>query len=307
MLRFPFLLRRPAADPHALLREVRRLDLSVRGPVDTLLSGSYRSSFRGQGLEFHQVREYVPGDDVRAIDWNVTARLGAPFLKTYVEERELHLLLVVDASASLFDLPGRPGKWDTVLRLCAVLASAADRNRDRAGLLLFTDRVEFLRPPRRGRGGALRLLRDLLAFRPQGKRTRFEPALRVATRILKRRGVVVLVSDFTEPVPLEPARGLARRHDLTAVCVRHPLEDAPPVAARLRVHDPETGRSGAWRPGGRAPREAAAFREAQLKVLTDRGADRLDLVAGEDLRAPLRRFFQRRLDRAPARSGVGRR
>jgi len=286
------------SDPLSVINEVRRLEIVTRGPVDTLLKGSYKSTFRGRGLEFHQVREYTPEDDVRTIDWNVTARLSSPYVKTFVEERELQMVLAVDLSASLWQGKGPMSKRETALRLCAVLAFAALQHQDRVGLFLFTDRVEYYLPPKRGKSATMRVLTDLIEFKPAGRKTNFKPAFQMLTRVLKRRSILFLVSDFTDPVPLESAGVLARRNDLVTVVVQDPLEKAVKLPVRVAVRDPETGRVGYLTPGsGEALRRANEFRENQLRVLTVKGADRLDLVSGDNVVPPLIRFFRKRIER----------
>ncbi|HET9869078.1 MAG TPA: DUF58 domain-containing protein [bacterium] len=281
-----------------VLKEVHRLEVVTRGAVDTLLRGAYQSNFRGQGLEFQQVREYHPEDDHRAIDWNVTARLNSPFVKTFTEERELQLILAVDLSASLWVGTGPVSKRETALRLSALLAFAAVQHQDRVGLLLFTDRVERYLPPRRGRTGAFRVLRELVGFKPQGRGTDFAPAFRLLNAALKRRSVVVLASDFTVALPPSEAGVLARRHDLVAAVLEDPLEKGFRLPARVAVRDPETGRVGVLRPGSvREAREADRFRESQLKLLVRQGADQLFLQAGQNVAPALMRFFRRRLER----------
>jgi len=291
-------MKNKASAPLYLISEAKRLEIVTRGAVDTLLQGSYRSTFRGRGLEFHQVREYTPEDDVRSIDWNVTARLNAPFVKQFVEERELHLVLAVDLSASLRVGTGPASKRETVMRLCSALAFAATRQQDRVGLMIFTDQVEYFLPPRKGRGAAMRVLRDLTAFQPEGKRTDFRPALRMLNKALRRRSVVFLVSDFTDPVPMEEVAVLARRHDFVAATVKDPLEELTSVPARLAVLDPESGRTAVLSSSKlSAMKRAAEAREAQLREMTSRGADRFDLTAGEDLLPLLMHFFRRRIER----------
>ncbi|HVM33207.1 MAG TPA: DUF58 domain-containing protein [bacterium] len=285
-------------DSPSILQEVHRLEVVTRGAVETLLRGFYKSSFRGQGLEFDQVREYSPEDDHRAIDWNVTARLSSPFVKTFIEERELQMILAVDLSASLWHGTGPSSKRETALRLCAALAFAAVQHQDRVGLLVFTDRVEYFMPPRRGKAGALRVLRELVGFKPQGRKTDFAPALRVLNSALKRRSVVLLVSDFTDPLPPAAAGVLARRHDLVAAVLEDPIERQLPVAARLAVRDPEGGGVGFLSPASQeARRRAALFRDGQLRLLTGQGADKLEIEAGQNVVPVLMRFFRRRLER----------
>jgi uncharacterized protein (DUF58 family) len=285
-------------DTLSLLQEVHRLEIVTRGAVETLLRGFYKSSFRGRGLEFDQVREYSPEDDHRSIDWNVTARLNSPYVKTFVEERELQMILAVDLSASLWVGTGTASKRETALRLCAALAFAAVRHQDRVGLLIFTDRVEYFIPPRRGKTGALRVLRELVGFKPIGRKTDFAPALRILNSVLKRRSVVILISDFTDPIPPAAAGVLAQRHDVVAAVLEDPLEKDFKIPARVAVRDPETGKVGFLSPRSpAAAREAKRFREQQLRFLTSKGADRLEIEAGQNVVAPLMGFFRKRLER----------
>ncbi len=286
------------SDPLSVINEVRRLEIVTRGPVDTLLKGFYKSTFRGRGLEFHQVREYTPEDDVRTIDWNVTARLNAPFIKTFVEERELQIVLAVDLSASLWHGKGPMSKRETALRLCAVLAFAALQHQDRVGLFLFTDRVEYYLPPKRGKSAIMRVLTELINFKPVGRKTDYKPAFQMLTKVLKRRSILFLVSDFTQALPMESASVLARRNDLVTVVVQDPLEKDLKLPARVAVRDPETGRVGYLTPGsGQILKKAHEFRESQLRALTAKGADRLDLQAGDNVVTPLMRFFKKRIER----------
>ena len=289
-------------DPLSILKEVRRLEIATRGAVDTLLKGSYKSTFRGRGLEFHQVREYTPEDDFRSIDWNVTARLNAPFVKTFVEERELQIVLAVDLSASLWYGTGPTSKRETLLKLCAVLAFAAVQHQDRVGLCIFTDRVEYFLPPRRGKAPAMRAIRELIGFKPQSKRTNYRPAFQMLSKILKRRSVLFVVSDFTEAIPMESASVLAQRNDLVAAVIRDPMEQKLMPSVRLRVLDPETGRVGYLSPkSAEAFQKAEQFRESQLKLLTAKGADRMDLQAGENVVTGLMKFFRKRIERMARR------
>ncbi len=286
------------SDPLSILKEVRRLEIVTRGAVDTLLKGSYKSTFRGRGLEFNQVREYTPEDDFRTIDWNVTARLNAPFVKTYIEERELQVVLAIDLSASLWQGTGPLSKRETALRLCAVLAFAAVQHQDRVGLLVFTDRVEYYIPPKRGKSAIMGALRDLVAFKPVGKKTNYKPAFQMLTKVLKRRSVLMVISDFTEAIPMEAASVLARRHDLMAAVVKDPLELGFQLPARLAVHDPETGRVGYLSPGSKDVfQRADRFRENQLRALISKGADILDLTAGQNVIPLLVQFFRKRQER----------
>jgi uncharacterized protein (DUF58 family) len=289
-------------DPLTILNEVRRLEVVTRGAVDTLLKGSYKSTFRGRGLEFHQVREYTPEDDVRTIDWNVTARLNSPFVKTFVEERELQMVLALDLSASLWHGTGPMSKRETALRLCAVLAFAAVQHQDRVGLMAFTDRVEYYVPPKRGKSAVLGALKSLIQLKPVGKKTDYRPAFRMLTKVLRRRSALMVISDFTDPLPADLAGVLARRHDVMAAVMMDPLEQGFRAPARLAVRDPETGRVGYLSAGSnKAIEKANALREEQLRIWTNRGADRLNLTAGHNVVPPLIGFFRKRHERMARR------
>lgn len=229
-----------------LLRQVRRIELRTRGLVNSRFSGEYHSVFKGQGIEFADVREYLPGDDVRTIDWNVTARLGAPYVKRYVEERELTVMLVADGSGSLQWGTRRQLKAELTAEAAATLAMAAVRNNDRVGLLVATDEVELFVPARKGRRHTLRLVRDLLAFQPRSRATDLAAGLDYAVRVAPARSIVFLFSDFRLGEGWEPfARrltGATARHDVVAVRLTDPADGVLPELGMLRVRDPETGR-----------------------------------------------------------------
>ena len=234
---------RPASAgvPPEILRQVKLLELRTRGLVNSLFTGEYRSVFKGQGMEFAEVREYQPGDEVRSIDWNVTARMGKPFVKRYIEERELTVMLAVDLSGSeRFGTRAR-FKSELASELAAVLAMSAIRNNDRVGAVLFTDRIEHVVPPRKGRRHALRLMRDLLVFEPVGKGTDLAAALEYAGKMLKHKAVIFVVSDFQADNLEQPLKLLAQRHDVVAVTVDDPSEQDLPDIGQARFVDPETG------------------------------------------------------------------
>ena len=234
---------RPASAgvPPEILRQVKLLELRTRGLVNSLFTGEYRSVFKGQGMEFSEVREYQPGDEVRSIDWNVTARMGKPFVKRYIEERELTVMLAVDLSGSeRFGTRAR-FKSELASELAAVLAMSAIRNNDRVGAVLFTDRIEHFVPPRKGRRHALRLMRDLLVFEPEGKGTDLTGALEYTGRMLKHKAIIFVVSDFQAEDLEQPLKLLAQRHDVVAVTVDDPSEQELPDIGQVRFVDPETG------------------------------------------------------------------
>ena len=227
--------------PRELLKNVRRIHIHTARLVDNLFAGEYHSVFKGRGIEFHQVREYQPGDEVRTIDWNVTARTGRTFIKEFVEERELTVMLVVDISGSgHFGTAGKL-KSELATELCALLAFSAIRNNDKVGLILFTDRVEKFIPPKKGKRHVLRVIRELLSFEPKHRGTDIAEALKFLSSITKRRSVTFLVSDFLG-AGYERALQIAnRRHDVIAVALTDPRERRLPSLGFLELTDAESG------------------------------------------------------------------
>ena len=224
-----------------VLRQVRRIEMRTRRLVDSTFAGEYRSLFKGQGMEFAEVREYQPGDEVRTIDWNVSARMGRPFVKRYIEERELTIMLVIDVSgSSRFGTRAR-FKHELAIEMAGVLALAAVRHNDRVGMMLFTDRVEHALPARKGRKHALRLIRDLMTTEPVGRGTAISPAVDRLMRLLPHRSVVFLCSDFLTADLEQPLARLAQRHDVIAVTLEDPSERVLPDVGLARMEDPETG------------------------------------------------------------------
>ncbi len=285
--------------PEEVTREVRRLEITTRHLVRDIMAGEYSSAFRGRGVEFAEVREYQPGDDIRTIDWNVTARLGAAYVKRYLEERELTVLFVADLSASSGFGSVRRTKGDLTTEVCAVLALAAARNNDRVGAVFATDRVEHYVAPRKGRRQALRVISDLLGFRPACSGTDLGAALGYLEPMLRRRAVIFLISDFLGSGYQSPLARLARRHDLIAIQVTDPRERALPDVGLVTLWDPE---GGGWRVVDTADaglRErfrsrAAAFDAALERTLMESGADLLRLDTGQSYAEPLLAFFRRR-------------
>lgn len=230
-----------AIAPAEVLRQVRRIEVRTRRLVDSRFAGEYRSLFKGQGMEFAEVREYQPGDEVRAIDWNVSARMGRPFVKQYVEERELTIMLALDLSGSARFGTRARFKHDLAVEMAGVLSLAAVRNNDRVGLLLFSDRVEHALPARKGRKHALRLIRDLLTVQPQGRGTSMAVAVDRLMRLLPHRSVVFLASDFIAEDVEKPLARLTQKHDVIAVTLEDPSERELPDVGPARLEDPETG------------------------------------------------------------------
>jgi uncharacterized protein (DUF58 family) len=227
-----------------LLRKVRRIEIRSRHLVQDLFAGRTRSVFKGRGMEFEEVRPYVPGDEVRDLDWNVTARLGAPYIKRFVEERELTVMLVVDISRSMRFGTSGSEKRELAAELCALLGFAAVRNDDRVGLVLVGSRVEHFVQPARGRSHLLRLLRDVLAITPRAEGTKLGQAARFLARTAHRRSLIFWISDFEDALDPADWRILSRRHELTALVTRDPRDEVLPAVGWVEVEDLETGRRG---------------------------------------------------------------
>lgn len=284
-----------------ILKQVKGIELRTRGLVSALFAGEYRSVFRGQGMEFAEVRAYEPGDDFRSIDWNVSARLASPFVKTYTEERELTLMLVVDQSGST--RVGNPvSKVGLEVEVAAVLALAAAYQNDRVGALLFAEEVEHVVPPRKGRRHALRCIRDLIAFTPESKGTNLGASLTYAGRLLRHRSIVVVLSDFLATDWERPLRRLAAKHEVVAVTVDDPRERALPDAGVLWLEDAESGKLVQVDTTARRTREALARhterrRLERARMITAAGVDQVALVAGQDYAPILRRAFAARARR----------
>lgn len=282
-----------------LLRRVRRVQIVANRQVDQLMAGQYHSVFRGRGMEFDEVREYQPGDDVRAIDWNVTARAGAPFIKRFKEERELTVLFAVDVSASgIFGTTGST-KLNLAVEIAAALMFSALKNNDKVGLLLFCDGPIRYFPARKGKGNVLRLLRELLATRPVSRTTDLRSPLDFLSRILKRKAVVFVLSDFLAELPFRTLATFNRRHDAVAVNIVDPRELELPEMGIVTFEDAETGEVFEVDAGDARVRAAYAAqadeRALDLEESCRRaGVDLLRLSTGEDYRKPLHRFFSLR-------------
>lgn len=291
------------ADATDVVREVRRIDLQARRLMDSPALGSYESVFRGHGIEFSEVRAYEPGDPFQSIDWKVTARMRRPFVKRFVEERELTVLLAVDLSASTRFGTREKLKRRLAAEVAGVLALAAMRSQDRVGLLLFTDRVERYVRPLRGRNRSLRLLYELLAFRPTGRGTDIPLALTTAARLLRVRSLVFVLSDFVSPMPLTRSLlALSRRHDVVAVHLVDPGDYVLPARGLLELEDPETGERRVVDLANAAVRRAldeSGNQEADRLAATFRRChvDRMQLRTDEPYVTELAAFFAARARR----------
>ncbi len=282
-----------------LAKKVRYIQIMTNKAVNDVLAGEYHSVFKGQGMEFDEVREYQPGDEIRTIDWNVTARTGHPYVKRFREERELTLLFLVDLSAS-----GRFGsvknmKSEVATELCALLAFSAIKNNDKVGLVVFTEEVELFIPPAKGTTHVLRLISELLSFEPKKKGTRIRAGLDFAARILNRRSIVFLISDFFDQDYDRTLRILSRRHDLIALSVNDPREYELPDVGLLDLQDAETGATVTIDTGSAAVRKqyAAAGRaraEGLRDSLRSMDIDLIEVGTSHDYLLDLIRFFKRR-------------
>ncbi len=289
----------PASSVNEIIHKVQRIQIVANRAVNDLFSGQYKSVFRGRGMEFDEVRQYQPGDDIRTIDWNVTARTGECFIKRYCEERELTVLLLVDISASGIFGSTDHSKLDLVIELAALLLFSALKNNDRAGLITFSDSVVDFLPPRKGKAHVLRMIRHLVDVQPRARETRIDTALEFLNRVQKRRAVVFLISDFLSDLPRQTLAISNRRHDLTAVTVSDPREETFPDVGFIRLRDAETGE--VVEVDTRHPQVRELFarqnrqRSAALtETLVRLGVDQLPVSTGKDYLLSLRKFFRMR-------------
>ena len=284
-----------------ILKRVRRIELLTRGMVKEMLGGQYHSRFKGQGIEFDDFREYQPGDDVRFIDWNVTARMNDPFVRKYVEERELTVMLCVDVSGSGDYGSQDDSKRERAAEIAAVFAFSAVQNQDKVGLTLFSDQVEQYLPARKGAPHALRVLRDILNNQPKHQGTDLKPALDLALNRIAHRALVILVSDFitTDSSWEKSLRGVAAKHDVVAAQIMDPREIELPNAGRVCLEDPETGEQILVNTSHPAVREQFAARVAERQMALEHlmrrcGVERVAIRTDEDYVPALKAYFRTR-------------
>jgi uncharacterized protein (DUF58 family) len=304
--------------PREILKKIRQIEIRTNRVVTETLAGQYHSVFKGQGMNFDEVREYQPGDDVRAIDWNVTARMNHPFIKKFIEERELTLMLVVDVSGSGLFGSRAQSKRELAAEIASVLAFSAIRNNDKVGLLLFTDEVEKFIPPRKGRSHVLRVIREVLFFEPKRRGTDLVQALEFMGRVLPHRAIAVVISDFITPpqraaagspaarlqYPLPPELQTAlrianRKHDVVAVQIADRYELELPALGRLILEDAETGEIVEINTGHATSRDAFALRQEKqrndlARQFRSSGVDAIQLRTDEPYSAALGKFFENR-------------
>jgi uncharacterized protein (DUF58 family) len=289
----------PAGDIASMLRRIRRLEIHTRQLVETAFAGRYHSVFKGRGINFEEVREYQPGDEIRSIDWNVTARSGRPHIKKFTEERELAVLLAVDVSASGEFGSSDRSKREIAAEVAAVLAFSAIRNNDKVGLLLFSDGVELYLPPRKGRSHVLRAVREVLFHQPRAKGTSLRQALEFLNRTTARRAVLFLISDFQDTGFERALAVTARHHDVIALPVADPREGVLPPVGWITLEDSETGETRHVDTRTAKAREKFAQAVAERTAVLDRlftrlAIDSVPLQTGADYLPALRAFFRRR-------------
>lgn len=285
-----------------ILKKVRKIEIRTKGKVNSLFGGEYQSAFKGRGMEFSEVRKYNYGDDIRQIDWNVTARTGDPFIKKFEEEREQTLMLCVDISPSGIFGSQNQSKMELSIEICAVLAFSAIKNGDKVGLILFTDEIEKVIPPKKGRLHVLRLIREMLTVEPKGKGTDISEALSYVNRLLNRRAIIVLASDFQDKYYDRQLKITNRKHDLVNIFINDELEDKLPDLGLVPLKDAETGEevlvdtsSETVRNGYQKKRKIAKekLRDQFLRAQIDM----IELKTNESYIRPLMTFFQRRMHR----------
>jgi uncharacterized protein (DUF58 family) len=288
--------------PAEILKKVRRIEIRTNRLVNESLAGEYHSVFKGRGMEFSEVREYQFGDDIRSIDWNVTARVGHPYVKKHVEERELTVILLVDFSGSGQFGTKRQFKREIQAEMCALLAFSAIKNNDRVGLIAFTDRIETFLRPRKGKNHVLRVIREVLYFRPEGRTTDIAMALQHMNRTITKRSVVFVISDFLGPEFARPLRVAARKHDLIALTVTDPREEDLPDVGLLELEDAETGDRVLVDAADGRTRQAfhrwgVERRLQRQSLFRSVGVDALELRTDRPYDVPLVRFFRQRARR----------
>ena len=288
--------------PREILKKVRQIEIRTNREVTDVLGGQYHSVFKGHGMEFEEVREYLPGDEVRSIDWNVTARFGHPYIKKFKEERELTVILIVDVSASGQFGSVRQTKNELAAELAAVLAFSAIRNNDKVGLIMFSDQIEKYVPPKKGRRHVLRVIREILAFQPKGRGTNLKAALDYLNHVQSRRAVTFVLSDFQVPdeeTVRKKLRVASKRHDVVALSLRDPREEELPAVGLVELRDAETDERALVDTFDRKVREEFGLKsrlrlEALRRMLRSASVDHVEIRCETDYMLPLIKFFNMR-------------
>ena len=285
--------------PKEVLRKIRRIEITTSRLVTDFLSGQYESVFKGRGIEFDEVREYQPGDEIRTIDWNVTARMGHPFVKKFVEERQLTVMILLDASSSSNFGTTKRYKKELAAEVSAVLAFAATQNNDRIGLIIFTDRIEKFVPPRKGLHHVLRVVREALYFTPKGKGTDIAGALRYLDNVVSRRAVTFIISDFMAKDFKKPLSIANKRHDVVAITISDPRETELPNAGIVELIDAETGRSftidtSSEKVRANYAKGASLMRKERSEIFGSVGVDHIDISTDRSYIEAFIKFFKMR-------------
>ena len=283
-----------------LLKKVRKIEIKTKGLSNQIFSGEYHSAFKGRGMAFSEVREYTPGDDVRTIDWNVTARFSTPFVKVFEEERELTVVMVVDVSASGYFGTNKQFKQDLITELCAVIAFSAVQNNDKVGIIFFSDKIEKFIPPKKGKSHILRIIRELLEFKPEHRQTNIEVALKYLTSVIKKRSVVFLISDFlTEPNYNDALKISNRKHDLVALRIVDKTETELPQVGLIKLKDNESGKIMWVDTNNKEFRKRYTvnrlkFEDALKDIFNRSGIDAAKILTDESYIQPLMQLFKNR-------------
>ncbi len=288
--------------PKEILKKVKRIEITTRGLVNDVFSGEYHSVFKGRGMEFSEVREYQIGDDIRTIDWNVTARQGHPFVKVFEEERELTVMLLVDVSSSGEFGTFKQMKGEIAAEICALLAFSAIKNNDKVGLIIFSDKVEKYVAPKKGKSHVLRVVRELLFHEPQGTQTNISEALEFLSRVTRRRSVVFLVSDFISSGYEKALQIANKRHDMVSITITDPREVELPNVGFIELEDAETGETFLVDTSSAEVRSAfagttSAAIEQREKLFCSLNVDYIDIRTDQSYIEPLMRFFRMRAKR----------
>ncbi len=285
--------------PKEVLRKIRRIEITTSRLVTDFLSGQYESVFKGRGIEFDEVREYQPGDEIRTIDWNVTARMGHPFVKKFVEERQLTVMILLDASSSSSFGTTKRYKKELAAEVSAVLAFAAIQNNDRVGLIIFTDRIEKFVPPRKGLHHVLRVVREALYYTPKGRGTDIAGALRYLDNVVTRRAVTFVISDFFAKDFKKPLSIANKKHDVVAITIADPREAELPDAGIVELVDAETGRSftidtSSEKVRDRYVKKASAMKRERAEIFGSVGVDHIDISTDKPYIEAFIKFFKMR-------------
>jgi len=282
-----------------LLKQVRQIEIKTRNVVNEVFSGEYHSAFKGRGMEFAEVREYQIGDDIRSIDWNVTARSGSPYVKVFEEERELTVMLVVDMSGSLIFGSADKTKQQIAAELTAILAFSAMKNNDKVGLILFTDRIEKFVPPKKGRTHGLRIIREILSFKPEGNKTNIKAALEYLNHTIKRKSIAFLISDFIDDGYEKILSIVGKKHDLIGIVLQDPREREIPKAGLIKFKDAETGELRYIDTSNKNVQEnfqklLRIFEAKRKSVFIKSRLDAIEVNTNESYVKPLANFFRKR-------------